>query len=144
MNDLLYFEIFELFQKAETRKDKIAVLQKYGSSPFQEFLYCVFNPDIKFDVEIPQYRPATEPAGLNFTYIHNEMSKIYRFIVGHPKRSQDLTGKKQKQLLTVILESLHKDEAELFVKMMKKDLNVKYLSQQIVREAFPNLNIPKK
>jgi hypothetical protein len=42
------------------------------------------------------------------------------------------------------LESLHKDEAELFVKMMKKNLDVKYLSQQIVREAFPNLNIPKK
>jgi len=144
MNDLLYFEIIELFQKAETRKDKIAVLQKYGSSSFQDFLYCVFNPDIKFDVEIPQYRPAIEPAGLNFTYIHNEMSKIYRFIVGHPKRSPDLTGKKQKQLLTVILESLHKDEAELLVKMFKKDLDVKYLSQQIIREAFPNLNIPKK
>ncbi len=144
MNDLLYFEIIELFQKAETRKDKIAVLQKYGSSSFQDFLYCVFNPDIKFDVEIPQYRPAIEPAGLNFTYIHNEMSKIYRFIVGHPKRSSDLTGKKQKQLLTVILESLHKDEADLFVKMLKKDLDVKYLSQQIVREAFPNLNFPKK
>jgi hypothetical protein len=144
MNDLLYFEIIELFQKAETRKDKIAVLQKYGSTSFQDFLYCVFSPDIKFDVEIPQYRPAIEPAGLNFTYIHNEMSKIYRFIVGHPKRSPDLTGKKQQQLLTVILESLHKDEAELFVKMMKKDLDVKYLSQQIVREAFPNLNFPKK
>ena len=38
----------------------------------------------------------------------------------------------------------NKDEAELFVKMMKKDLDVKYLSQQIVREAFPNLNFPKK
>ena len=144
MNDLLYSEIIELFQKAETRKDKIAVLQKYGSFSFQEFLYCAFHPDIKFDVEIPQYRPAVEPAGLNFTYLHNEMSKIYRFIVGHPKRSPDLTGKKQKQLLTVILESLHKDEAELFIKMFNKDLDVKYLSQQIVREAFPNLNIPKK
>jgi ferredoxin len=56
----------------------------------------------------------------------------------------NLTGKKQTQLLVVILESLHKDEAELFVKLIKKDLGVKYLTLQIVREAFPNLNLPPK
>ena len=72
------------------------------------------------------------------------MNKIYRFIVNHPKREPNLTGKKQAQLLVVILESLHKDEAELFVKLIKKDLGVKYLTLQIVREAFPNLNLPPK
>ena len=43
MNDLLYSEIIELFQKAETRKDKIAVLQKYGSFSFQEFVLQNFQ-----------------------------------------------------------------------------------------------------
>lgn len=143
MNDLLFSEILELFDKAPTRKEKIAVLQKYGSNSFQEFLLATFHPQITFDVEVPNYRPSVEPAGLNYSYLHNEMSKMYRFIVGHPKRSENLTGKKQTQLLVVILEALHKDEAELLVRMFKKDLGVKYLTTQIVREAFPNLNIPK-
>ena len=143
MNDLLFSEILELFDKAPTRKDKIAVLQKYGSNSFQEFLLATFHPQVTFDVEVPNYRPSIEPAGLNYSYLHNEMNKMYRFIVGHPKRSPNLTGKKQAQLLVVILESLHKDEAELLVKMFKKDLDIKYLTAQIVREAFPNLNIPK-
>jgi hypothetical protein len=144
MNDLLFSEILELFQKAETRKEKIAVLQKNGDAVFQEFLYCAFHPNIKFDVEVPQYKPSTEPAGLNYSYLRSEMNKIYRFIVNHPKREPNLTSKKQSQLLVVILESLHKDEAELFVKLIKKDLGVKYLTLQIVREAFPNLNLPPK
>ena len=143
MNDLLFSEILELFDKAPTRKEKIAVLQKYGSNSFQEFLLATFHPQITFDVEVPNYRPSVEPAGLNYSYLHNEMSKMYRFIVGHPKRSENLTGKKQTQLLVVILEALHKDEAELLVRMFKKNLDVKYLTTQIVREAFPNLNIPK-
>lgn len=143
MNDLLYSEILDLFDRAPTRKEKIAVLQKYGSDSFQEFLFASLHPEIKFDVEIPNYRPAIEPAGLNYTYLHNEMKKIYRFIANHPKRSSNLSAQKQKQLLVVILESLHKDEAELFIRMLRKDLNVKYLTAQIVREAFPNLNLPK-
>ena len=143
MNDLLFSEILELFDKAPTRKEKITVLRKYGSNSFQEFLLATFHPQITFDVEVPNYRPSVEPAGLNYSYLHNEMSKMYRFIVGHPKRSENLTGKKQTQLLVVILEALHKDEAELLVRMFKKNLDVKYLTTQIVREAFPNLNIPK-
>lgn len=144
MNDLLFSEILELFEKAETRKEKIAVLQKNSSIAFEEFLLATFHPQIKFDVEIPAYRPSVEPAGLNYSYLHSEMNKMYRFIVGHPKRSENLTGKKQTQLLVVILEALHKDEAELLVKMIKKDLGVKYLTLQIVREAFPKLNLPAK
>jgi hypothetical protein len=143
MNDLLFSEILKLFDEAQTRKEKIAVLQKNGTNPFQEFLLATFHPQVTFDVEVPNYRPSPEPAGLNYSYLHNEMSKMYRFIVGHPKRSPNLTGKKQSQLLVVILESLHKDEAELLVKMFKKDLDIKYLTAQIVRESFPNLNIPK-
>jgi len=43
MNDLLFSEILELFQKAETRKEKLAVLQQNGDAVFQEFLYCAFH-----------------------------------------------------------------------------------------------------
>jgi hypothetical protein len=94
-----------------------------------------------FDVEPPAYRPSTEPAGLNFAYLDSEIPKLYRFIKDHPKRSADLKEKKQKQLLVVILEALHKDEADLMVKMFKKDLGIKYLTPKIVKESFPDIDI---
>jgi hypothetical protein len=137
--EYLYSEILEMFQKAETRKEKIEVLKRFGNPTFKEFLNFVFNPNIKFDVEIPQYKPSFDPAGLNMAYLDDEIKRVYRFIVDHPKRSGSLTSKKQKELLTILLETLHKDEAEVFVKMLKKDLKVPFLTQKLVKEVFPDL-----
>jgi hypothetical protein len=141
MSSKLYSEIFADFDKAETRADKIAVLRKYDHPRFREFLYYVFSDDIKFDVEIPSYKPALEPEGMNMSNIHLEVPKLYRFITNHPKRTPGLFGVKQRNLFTGILESVHKTEAELLVKMVKKDLGIKYLTKQIVKEAFPGINI---
>ena len=142
MNDLLFSEILELFNKAETRKMKLEVLKKNGDDTFKQFLFIAFHPNIKFDIEPPPYRPSTEPAGLNYAYLRIEMRKIYRFITNHPEKSPELTADKQRQLLVVMLESLHKDEAELMVKLFKKDLGVRYLTPTMINDAFPELNIP--
>jgi len=137
----LYSEILEKFEQAETRKDKIDVLRKYDSPRFREFLVYAFSPDIVFDVEVPEYKPSIVPAGLNDCYLHQEMAKLHRFIVNHPKRVPGLGGKKQQNLLTYILEGLHKDEAELLIKLINKKLGVKYLTEGIVKEAFPDINL---
>lgn len=137
----LFSEILDEFQKAETKKEKIEILKKYDHHTFRSFLILAFNKDIQFDVEIPKYRPAPEPAGLNFTYLDMEMNKMYRFIKNHPKRSANLTGEKKKSLLVVILESLHKDEADLMVKMFNKKLNIKSLTPAIIKEAYPGINV---
>ncbi len=137
--DRLYSEIMDEFRAATTRPERIAVLRKYDHDRFREFLRLAFNPNVVFDVPVPEYRPAIEPAGLNYTYLHNEVPKLYRFIKDHPQRSPDLTEKKLVSLLIVLLESLHKDEAALLVGLIKKDLGVKYLTKQIVMEAFPGI-----
>ena len=76
----------------------------------------------------------------NDTYIDIEFKRMYLFVAGHPKRPPDLTKEKQSKLLKSILEALHKDEAELFIKMLKKDLEVPYLTKKLVKEAYPNMN----
>lgn len=136
----LYSEIFEEFDSAVNRAEKINTLKKYDHPRFRDFLVMAFNPKIEFDVEIPNYRPAPEPAGLNWTYLDMEMSKMYRFFKNHPQ-SINLTQEKRKALLTVVLESLHKDEAALLVKMLNKNLEVKFLTPKIIAEAFPGINI---
>jgi hypothetical protein len=138
-SDKLYTEILDEFTKAQTREQKIYVLRKYGEPSFRDFLFIALEPKIEFDTPIPRYRLSNEPAGLNYTYLSNEVPKLYRFCKNHPLRPVGLTTEKQQQLLLVILESLHRDEAALLVKMMKKTLDIEYLSQQIVTEAFPQI-----
>lgn len=133
----LFSEIFAEFESAETKPAKQAVLQKYWHPSLKMFLEYAFNPDIKFDVEPPtSYRPATEPAGLNHTYLDMEVPKMYRFIAGHPQRPAGLTPEKQTKLLTVILEALHPDESELFLKLIKKNLGIKGLTVKFIQEAI--------
>jgi hypothetical protein len=141
-SELLYSEIFEQFDKETTREGRIAVLRKNGDQRFKDFLLMAFHPSISFDIQPPLYRPAVEPAGLNWAYLDTEINKLYRFISGHPKKPEGLSTEKQRQLLVVILESIHKDEATLLVRLFNRDLQIKYLTTKLVNEAFPELNIP--
>jgi hypothetical protein len=135
----LMSEIFQEFQEAKTKQERINVLRKYDHPRFREFIFYALSKKIKFDIEAPKYRPAPEPAGLNFTYLNLETEKLYRFITGHPKKPQGLTQDKQKQLLVVVLESLHIDEAEILSKVVNRKFEVPFLTQTLVNEAFPNL-----
>jgi hypothetical protein len=137
----LYSEIFEDFEKAESRVKKIEVLRKHDHKMFRDFFTLLFDKKIQFDVEIPQYRPAVEPAGLNYTYLNLEIPKLYRFIVGHPRRT-NVAPARLKSLLTVVLESLYKDEADLLVRLLKKDLKIKSLTPRLVQDAYPDWKIP--
>jgi len=70
-----------------------------------------------------------------------EMKKVYRFIKNHPGRPAGLSADRQTSLLKNVLESLHKDEAELMIKMIHKNLGIEELNKKIVKEAFPNLDL---
>ena len=139
INGKLYTEILEEFQAATTKQDRLAVLKKYDTKFFREFLFYVLEPTIEFDVEIPKYKPAVEPAGLNFSYLDIEVKKMYRFIKGHKLRSPNLTSERQKRLLQVVLESLYKEEAELLIKVLQKKLKVPNLTIKLVQEAYPGM-----
>ncbi len=135
----LYTEILDEFQKAQTKQERIAVLKKYDHKNFREFLYYALEPTIEFDVEVPNYRPAPEPAGLNYTYLDLEVKKLYRFIKDHKLRPAGLTPEKQKQLLVVVLESLYKDEAELLTKVVQKKFKIPNLTIKLIQEAYPGM-----
>ena len=139
INGKLYFEVFEEFEKAETKADRIAALRKYDHPRFRDFLVYALNSTVEFDVEIPNWRPAVEPAGLNYTYLEIEVPKLYRFVKNHPQRPEGLSPDKQKQLLVVVLESLHKDEAQILVDVITKKFKVNNLTKKLVQEAYPGI-----
>lgn len=141
MSFKLYSEIIEEFTMMPTKKDRIELLRRYDSPRFRTFLEYCFNPEIQFDVEIPQYKVSVMPIGLHGTSIDIELSKMYRFIKDHPKRTSNFGGKKQLNIFTEILEHLYKDEAELLIRMVKKDLRVPYLTPVLIKEAYPGINL---
>lgn len=141
MSFKLYSEILQEFDIAPTRKDKITVLQNNDSTRFRQFLVFTFNQDIQYDVTIPSYTPSLNPAGLNDLYIDSQLSKVYRFIKDHPQRTPGFGGIQQERILLLILESLHKDEAELFCRMLQKNLSIKYLTPHLIREAYPGIDL---
>lgn len=132
---LLFSEIFEQIEIAVDKKSRIEILQKNDSLSLREFFRLLYDDNIEFDVEIPKYRPAIEPAGLNYTYLHSEIKKLYRFIKNEP-RAVMLTPKKKSEILVVILESLHKDEAKLLIGLINKDIGVRHLNEALVKEAY--------
>ena len=141
-SEKLYSEIFEEFEKATTKEQRIRILRREGDERFRFFLQLVFNPAIEFDIALPdRYRPAKEPAGLNFAYLDSEMPRMYRFIKNHPMRPPEFTAERTTQQLLVMIESLHKDEAAVILKVFQKDFKVKHLTANLVKEAFPDLVI---
>ena len=141
-SEKLYSEIFEEFEKATTKQEKINILRREGDERFRFFLQLAFNPAIEFDIALPdKYRPAKEPAGLNFAYLDTEMPKMYRFIKNHPMRPPGFTTEKTTQQLLVMIESLHRDEAAIILEVLQKKFKVKQLTANLVREAFPDLII---
>jgi hypothetical protein len=141
MSSKLYSEIIEEFEQADSRKDKIAVLQANDTPRFRLFLSYAFDPKIEFDVEIPKYKASFDPAGLSVLTIAGEIPKFYRFIKDHPQRTEGFGGLKQQNILINILESLHKDEAIMVIGMLKKELNVKYLTPLLIKESYPGIEL---
>jgi hypothetical protein len=135
----LMFEILDEFENAKTESERIAILQKYDTHQFRHFLKNALDTTVEYDVEIPKYRPAPEPAGLNYTYLSMEMNKLYRFIKGHPSRPAGLTADKQKQILVVLLESLHEKEADILVRILQGKFKVNFLTQKLVQKALPGM-----
>lgn len=141
---LLFHEIFEKFEELKTRDERINYLRANYTPQFKEFLRGAFDPNVKFEVSIPQYKPAVEPEGLTFSTLQNEMDRMYLFVVGHQKTPPNLSSAKKENILKSMLEAVHKEEAALLIRMLKKDIKVKFLTAKLVKEAYPDINIEKK
>lgn len=140
---LLFHEIFAKFEILSTRPERVEFLRKNGTPMFKEFLRGCFDPNVKFSVKIPEYRPAIEPEGLNYSTLHNELTRAYVFVVGHPKTPKNITEDRKEKVLKDMLESINKEEALLLISMLKKNLKIKNLTAKLVNEAFPDINIVK-
>ena len=134
-------EMIGEFEKAKTRKDKKAVLEKHKEKPaFQHLLRGTFDPKVQWTItEQPDYVKDVEtPAGEEPNTLYVEIPNCSIFVKGHAA-SAKLKPQRAKELLIQILESLGATEAALYMQMLKKKSKVKGLTSKLVLEVFPNM-----
>lgn len=134
------YEIFDEFEKAETKEDKINVLRRNDCFALRQILNGTFNPNIYFVIDrVPYYKPSDAPPGMGYTTIHSELGRAYLFQTEHPKLDPNTTMETREKVLIQILEALEAREAEIFMNMLLKKQKVKGLNAKIVKEAFNDL-----
>jgi hypothetical protein len=134
------YEVFEEFEKAPNREERINVLKNNRTYALECVLRGTFTPSIRyvFD-EIPNYKKSDAPAGLGYSSIHQELGRVYLFEKNNPRVAPTLTLERKKVILAQMLESMEEKEAAVFAGMFMKKLPVKGLTYKLVQEAFPGL-----
>ena len=135
------YEVFDEFEMASSKKDRMAVIEKNLSTTLVQVLELAFHPNHQWLInEMPDdYEVPTDVLpGLSGTQLSVELRKLYLFQKGHPN-AEKLTPEKRKDLLLQLLERLEPREAEVIIGILSKDLGVKGLDYKFVKEAFPNL-----
>lgn len=135
------YEIFDEFENATSKKDRMAVIEKNLSKTLVQVLELTYNPNYQWLItEMPDgYEVPTDTLpGLSGTQLSTELRKLYLFQKGNPN-AEKLSAEKRKELLLQLLERLEPREAEVIIGILSKDLGVKGLDYKFVKEAFPNL-----
>lgn len=134
------YEVFDEFEMASTKKEKLAVIEKNLSKTLVQVFELAYHPNYQWLItEMPvEYKiPDTLP-GISRCQLSTEIRKLYLFRKGD-STAEKLTDQKRKQLLLQLIESLEPREAEVVIGILSKDLGVKGLNYKFIKEAFPQL-----
>jgi len=135
------FEVFDEFEEAKDKKEKMAVIEKNLSQTLVDVLQLTFHPNCQWLVTgMPDnYKiPDDILPGITSNSLAAQLRKLYLFKKGDAT-AESLTPEKRNQLLLQILESLEPRDAEVLIGIFQKDQGVKGLNYKFVKEAFPNL-----
>jgi hypothetical protein len=134
------YEIFDEFELAKTKKDKIDVLAKHWSPTLKLVLQLAYRPEVqwKYNKYPEEYHPQDTVKGISFASLDTELKRLYIFQKGNPT-AEKLTEKRSKELLILVLESLEPREADVVMNIFKKDLGVKGLTVKFIRDNIPGV-----
>jgi len=134
------YEVFDEFELAQTKQEKMKVIEKNLSPTLVSVLQYTFHPSIEWLIkDFPEtYTIVETPPGMGHCSLSTELRKIYLFQTGNPN-AQRISERRRTELLIILLESLEPREAEVVMGIFKKDQGVEGLTYEFVKEAFPQL-----
>jgi hypothetical protein len=135
------YEIFDEFEKAKNKKERMDVIGNNLSSTLVKVLELCFHPQYQWMIsELPEnYKIPTDILpGITFDNLNSQLRRLYLFRVGDAT-AESLSNDKRNQILTQMLESIEPREVEIILGIFRKDFGIKGLDYKFVKEAFPNL-----
>jgi hypothetical protein len=136
-------EIFEAVQHAKTKKEKIETFQKNDTPALRTILKVAFDKQA-YKWDLPEGSPPFKaerslPKGYASTSLYVEARRMYIF-----NEAYKLPRIRKETLYIQILEGIHWTEADLLNCIKNGEVYAKYkISEDLVREAFPDLLTPK-
>jgi len=135
------FEVFDEFEQATNKKDRMAVIERNLSKTLVQVFELAYHPNYEWLIkEMPDNYviPNDILPGISRTQLSTEIRKLYMFRKDDPT-AEKLSPQKRNELLLQLLESLEPREAEVVMGIFKKDQGVEGLTYEFVKEAFPQL-----
>ena len=135
---LLMHEVLQKVSNAKTKKEKIALLEKFNT-PALRMLFII-NYDDSVVSMLPAgavpYTPNESPEGTEHTTLEKESRLLHHFFKGGSNVSQA----KREQMFIQMLEGLSSGEAEALVLAKDKKIGKRWkITKAAVSEAFPSI-----
>lgn len=136
----MQLSLAEIINKAielKTKEDKVKWLKSNESVPLKRILAIMYDKD-NYKLLIPHTKPPYTPSEYPDSQgvLFRESRKIVYFFE-NPNKGDIHTHRRQ-ALFIQMLESVHKEDAELLCKMIAQK-PLKGLTKATVNEAYPNL-----
>jgi len=134
------YEVFDEFQLANTKQEKINVLAKNGTPTLKLVLQLAYRPEVqwKYSDYPKEYKKPDTVQGISFGSLDTELKRLYIFQKGNPT-AEKLTERRSKELLILALEALEPREADVVIGIFKKNLGVKGLTPKFIRDNIPDV-----
>jgi hypothetical protein len=138
MRRKLISEVFVEAAKLNTKSAKIAYLQKNNSAPLRDIIRINFDDDIVslLPKGAPPYKKDDMVDGHNYSTLYHKFRQFKYFFKG-PKTN--MSQVKRESVFISLLESIHPNDAELFIQAKDKNLKYKGITKKLCQDAFPNL-----
>ena len=135
---LLMHEILQKVSNAKTKKEKIALLERFNT-PALRMLFIINFDDSVVSLLPPgkvPYQPNDAPLGTEHTNLQKEARLLHHFFKG----GSNVKQAKRESMFIQMLEGLHKGEAEVLVLAKDRKLGKRWkITKACVQEAFPSI-----
>lgn len=133
----LISEVLVTANKLKTKDDRVKYLQEQDCTALRDILRINFDDTI--ELELPPGSPPfkkLDPEKREAKELRFEYPKFANFVKAV---SPNLNQFKRETIFIDLLESIHPDDAQLFITAKDKNLKLKYVTKAMVKTAFPNL-----
>lgn len=130
------FEIFEEVEGTRAKKKRIEILQENKSEQLVQILNYAYNPNLKFNVDIPEFVVTGDLEGAT-------KFRLYSFIKQFPYLTNEMPNvdkSNRTKVLLNILTQTHQKDVEIIRGIVEfRKIPYDRIDKDIALEAFPEL-----